>query len=136
MQFRHRETVTDIQNLLADLAGPWEEPLSFAGFGTPFQKEISNFPDILQAIKAVDEALECWAATVNPEVVFDNLLKIITQLKDESVEIKSDTIRNDRWDNAVSMVINALRSAHPLVEETLLQSERGSVLQPYILNDI
>lgn len=99
--------------MLVDFAGPWEEPLSFAGFGTPFQREIAKFPDILEANDAVDAALARWAATVDRNAVLEILAEIITNRPGPDFYNNFIERRPAAWENAIEQVMDVLHNVDP-----------------------
>ena len=108
MEFKYEQTREGLLALLADLAGPWGESMSFAGFGTPFQNEIAKYPDILDAVAAVDTALAHWATAVDPVVVHSILAEIITNRPGPDFHNNIVVRRQEAWEDAIEQVKNAL----------------------------
>lgn len=131
MEFKHEQSLDDIKELLADLANPWKDPFSLSGYGTPFQIKIRQFPNILEANTAVDIALADWAASVNPQVVLDILVEIITNRPDASFHNNLTVRRKDQWDGAIGKVLNALETSHRDAVGKLLELEQMSAVRTY-----
>ncbi|MEO1619455.1 MAG: hypothetical protein AAFU53_00325 [Cyanobacteria bacterium J06632_3] len=132
MEFTYPQTKDGILALLNDLAGPWEEPLSFAGFATPFQKEISQFSEMSDAIAAVDIALSQWASAATPNVVLNVLADIAATPSDDDAHNHNKMQRKASWEQAIGMLIYALEEAHPQETNRLIDSEHFSGLRHYL----
>ena len=132
MDFKHEQTIEDIRRLLADLAEPWGDPLSFSGFGTLFQNNISRFADIFEAIEAVDLALINWASSVDPKVVLHILAEIITNPPDAAFHNNLISRRKDQWDGAIGKMISAVQTSHPDIVDKLINLEQMTAVRPYL----
>lgn len=125
----------DLLELIADLSGPWYEPMAFAEFGTDLQRTVLAEGSVVDAYAAVDAALLDWARTINTQTVLEQLAAIVQYPPGADFYSDLASRRQAQWDDAISWIIQAIQDANPDEFQELRGSLEFVLLKDYIEND-